>query len=102
MSIRGLGEKQNMVTVERREPWLQRRARESGGYRNTHKECLPRPLTRKVRGAYFCGFLQPLALNDWSFDVCGLGWDGDLRVYSYREGRQAPSGKITRSEDHLR
>lgn len=41
--IHGLGEKQIIGAAEVREPWMQRKAIESGVQRDTHREHCPKP-----------------------------------------------------------
>lgn len=56
----GLEEKLITGAVEGREPWSQRKARESEASRDKHNNnTYPKPLPGKRRGAEFCEFLQP-------------------------------------------
>lgn len=55
-----------MVSAEEgREPWSQRREKESGAHRGSHKEnTFPMPVVGKSRGADFPEFLQSAGLED--------------------------------------
>lgn len=67
--------------AEGREPWSQRREKESGAHRGSHKEnTFPMPVVGKSRGADFPEFCNQQGLKTGVRKVSGLGWDRALRV----------------------
>lgn len=74
-----------MGAVKGREHLFLRNKRESGEYRNMHKETTyPEPLAGKRRGAGFCDFFfQQVGLKHESIRVPRISLNRDLRTLLY-------------------
>ena len=63
-----------LAAVEERDPWLQKRARETSTQGNVQGECFPKAIGWKTRRDEFCEFLQWRRLKVWSFKGQWVWW----------------------------
>lgn len=62
--------------MEGRDPWLQRKVKESGAHKDMHKKKpFPKSLARKMKGVYFCRFffLKPAGHKAGVLEVPRIG-----------------------------
>lgn len=82
---------------EGREPWLQRKERQSGAHRDVHRENMAPtfPLARKMRGADFHESLQRVGLKDWSFrgQKAWLGWNPEGAALLHERKHKQPQDR---------
>ena len=89
-----LGEKWIASAVEVGEPWSQKKTRESGAQRGTHKENVsPKPLAGEVRGADFLVFATNGGSKNGVLEVGRFGYNSLEGAILLLERRQASNAR---------